>query len=203
MERAGLSRIREEEPSLPQGTQTREPVLDLREARLVRSAGEGNVEAFEALYRAHVGRVHAVCRRLLADPGRAEEVTQDVFVRAWQRIGTFGGRSRFSTWLHRIAINCSIDALRGEKRRRTRESEDEAAGDRDGAKHHRSSRPLETRLDLEAAIASLPDGARTVFVLHDVEGYRHGEISRMTGVAEGTSKAQLHRARHLLRGRLA
>jgi len=188
---------------LPQGTQTREPVLDLQEARLVRSARTGDMEAFEALYRAHVGRVHAVCRRLLADPGRAEEVTQDVFVRAWQRLDTFGERSRFSTWLHRIAVNCAIDALRGEKRRRSREQEDENAGDRVETGSNRPPRPPEARLDLESAIASLPEGARTVFVLHDVEGYRHGEISRMTGVAEGTSKAQLHRARRLLRGRLA
>jgi len=186
---------------LPEGTQVREPVLDLQEVRLVRSAQQGDLEAFEALYRAHVGRVHAVCRRILTDPGRAEEATQDAFVRAWQRLESFEGRSRFSTWLHRLATNAAIDALRAHARRSHREASEEdlpPRGESDGI----PPRPAEDRIDLEAAIASLPDGARTVFVLHDVEGYRHEEIARMTGTAEGTSKAQLHRARRLLRGRL-
>lgn len=188
---------------MPPGTPTREPVLDLQEARLVQSARAGDLDAFETLYRAHVGRVHAVCRRLLADPGRAEEATQDTFVRAWQRLDTFEGRSRFSTWIHRLATNCAIDLLRSEKRRAGRETADEE-GEGQGGQAGRGTRVNRTdaRIDLEAAIASLPEGARTVFVLHDVEGFRHEEIAEMTGTAEGTSKAQLHRARRLLRGRL-
>src|SRR5881398_998874 len=140
---------------------------------LIQRAQQGDQAAFEALYRAHVGRVYALCLRLTADRARAEELTQDAFVRAWERLASFRGESAFSSWLYRLTVNVVF------------------LGQRAG------------QLDLERAIAALPPGAREVFVLHDVEGYRHHEIARLNGIAVGTSKAQLFRARRLLREALS
>jgi RNA polymerase sigma-70 factor (ECF subfamily) len=143
-----------------------------------------------------VGRVHALCRRLCGDRGRAEDLTQDVFVRAWQRLGTFRGESLFSSWLHRLAVNVVLGEERSRSRRLdlARPAEDIAALELGGPDPERTGSG-----DLERAIAALPPGAREVFVLHDVEGYRHEEIAEMTGRSAGTCKAQLHRARSLLR----
>jgi RNA polymerase sigma-70 factor (ECF subfamily) len=163
-------------------------------AELVRRAQRGEVEAFEGLYRAHVGRVHAVCRRMAGDPAHAEELTQDVFVRAWERLGSFLGDAAFGSWLHRLAVNVVLEDARGERRRSARVAvmavPPETAAGGAGA--------LDARMDLDRALAALPPGARTVFVLHDMEGYSHGEIAALTGLAEGTLRAQLHRARRLL-----
>jgi RNA polymerase sigma-70 factor (ECF subfamily) len=137
---------------------------------------------------------------MAGDTNVAEEWTQDVFLTVWQKIASYEGRSRFSTWLYRLATNRAIDGLRSETRRSKSES---TTGDPEAwAPAPASPRP-ERGMDLESAIASLPGAARAVFVLHDVEGYRHHEIAEMTGMAEGTSKSQLHRARRLLRERLA
>jgi len=174
----------------------RTPDLD---PELVQRARQGDLEAFEALYRACVGRVLALCTRLCGDRDRAQDLTQEVFLRVWQRIERFEGRSGFFTWLYRVTVNRVTDALRAEMRREAREvhSNIEPLPPRsDGGK--RRIEPL----DLERALACLPAGARVVFVLHDVEGYRHAEIAAMTGIAVGTSKAQLHRARSMLRRRL-
>lgn len=158
-------------------------------------AAAGDRAAFERLYRTHVGRVYAVCVRMVGDRGRAEELTQDAFVRAWEKLAHFRGESAFGTWLHRIAVNVALNARKsaGVARARTVEDED--------AVESLPGRPLAPgdRMDLEAAIAKLPPGARRVFVLHDVEGYRHEEIAEMLGVTSGATKAQLHRARMLLR----
>jgi RNA polymerase sigma-70 factor (ECF subfamily) len=162
---------------------------------LIRRAQLGDRVAFEELYRAHVGRVYALCLRLTADRALAEERTQDAFVRAWERLATFRGESTFSSWLYRLTVNEVLLGRRAERRREQRivTSEDPAA----------LERPREAggglALDLEGALAALPPGAREVFVLHDVEGYRHEEIAQLTGIAVGTSKAQLFRARRLLR----
>jgi RNA polymerase sigma-70 factor, ECF subfamily len=166
----------------------------------VEGARGGDVAAFERLYRSHVGRVYALCLRLSADPVRAEELTQDVFVRAWERIDTFRGESAFGTWLHRIAVNTAMSDRRSRDRREARVAtvEDPAALERGSV----VPRPGE-RIDLERAMALLPPAARAVFVMHDVEGYGHREIAELTGRAEGTCKALLHRARQLLRERLA
>lgn len=163
---------------------------------LVARACDGDESAFAALYRAHAGRVYALCLRLEADSARAEELTQDVFVRAWERLRTFRGESAFGTWLHRLAVNVVLTDRRSAWRRsrRVMTTDDPAAFER--------ARDFETPgagLDLDQAIAALPPGARAVFVLHDVEGYQHGEIAVLMGVAEGTSKTQLFRARRLLR----
>lgn len=168
-------------------------------AALVRRAREGDVAAFEGLYRRTKDRVYALCLRLSADPQRAEELTQDVYVRVWEKLDRFEGRSAFTTWLHRLAVNVVLGEKRSEAARRKRvvAVEDPVALERP------SGMPSPGRgLDLERAIATLPDGARTIFVLHDVEGYKHDEIAEMNGIAVGTSKAQLHRARRLLRERL-
>jgi len=162
----------------------------------VRRAQSGDAEAFEALYRDNVGRIHALCLRMSGDPERAAELTQDVFVHAWRKLGQFRGEAQFSTWLRRLAVNLVLNALESDRRRQARvHSTDNLEAFDTG----RSMAPVETRLELEDAVAALPPGARSVFVLHDMEGYRHRDIAGMLGVAEGTVKAQLHRARRLLR----
>ena len=186
------------------------------DARLIERARSGDVAAFEHVYRREVGRVYALCLRMTADAARARELTQSVFVRAWDRLGSFRGDSQLSSWLHRIAVNEVLTEARTDRRRRARVvlAEDQGmASEGDGDVGARDDAPersgitqpddIETRLDLERAIAGLPPGARTVFVLHDIAGYRHEEISRMTGSAEGTLRAQLHRARKLLMEALA
>jgi RNA polymerase sigma-70 factor (ECF subfamily) len=189
--------IREENSDLVRTTPP--PAIDLEEAWVIRRVQEGDTEAFETLYRTHVRRVYGICRRITADTRLAAELTQDVFLRVWERIGQFRGTARFSTWLYRIATNRALDGLRGEIRRSTREMAVEQPAD--WAPPRPAPRP-ETRMRLEEAMESLPPAARAVFVLHDVEGYRHEEIAEMTGIAAGTSKSQLHRARRLLRERL-
>jgi len=169
-------------------------------SELVERAQRGDEEAFNALYRAHVGRVHALCLRLSGDAHAAGELTQDVFVRAWEALPSFRGESAFASWLFRLAMNVFLGKRRatGRRERRVFSTEDPAL-----LEQARERLQPGVRLDLEQAIAALPEGARAVFVLHDVEGYQHGEIARMTGIAEGTSKAQLFRARRLLREALA
>ncbi len=163
---------------------------------LVHRVQNGDGAAFEQIYRENVGRVYAICLRISANAGRAQELTQDVFVRAWEMIGTFRGESAFSSWLYRLAVNVVLVDLRAKKRRTARVmvTDDLSPYDR----NHNIAAPGAT-IDLERAIAVLPEQARAVFVLHDVEGYQHGEIAALLGIAEGTSKAQLHRARKLLR----
>lgn len=166
------------------------------ERRLVSRAQGGDMAAFEELYRRNVGRVYAVCMRMAGDASLAEELAQDVFVRAWERLGTFRGESAFSSWLHPLTVNVALSERRARRRRvaRVMTTDDLTPFE----KPTRTPGP-EAGLDLEKALAALPPGARSVFVLHDVEGYRHQEIADMTGVAEGTSKAQLHRARRMMR----
>lgn len=159
----------------------------------------GDRRAFERLYRANVDRVFSVCVRMVGDRAKAEELTQDVFVRCWEKLGTFRGDALFSTWLHRLAVNVVLNDREAEGRRRKRH--DDGIEDLDTIASG-EVRPLPVpglSLDLERAIAALPPGARRVFVLHDVEGYTHEEIGTMLGVTAGGCKAQLHRARMLLR----
>jgi RNA polymerase sigma-70 factor (ECF subfamily) len=162
----------------------------------VARARQGDEAAFQELYHAHVGRVYALCLRLAGDRSDAEELTQDVFVRAWERLATFRGESAFTTWLHRLTVNMFLMARRTATRRERRVMP--AADPADLERPH-ADPPAGLRLDLERAIARLPEGAREVFLLFDVEGYGHGEIAEMLGIATGTSKAQLFRARRLLR----
>ena len=170
----------------------------------VRRAQRGDVAAYESLYREQVGRVHALCLRITGDRGVAAELTQDVFVRAWERLAQFRGESVFATWLHRLTVNLVLEHARAESRRvrRVRFAGDvvghSAAAAADELTEARAVEPgfsPEQRIDFERAVAALPLGARTVFVLHDVEGYKHREIATLTGTAEGTLRAQLHKAR--------
>ena len=164
------------------------------EHELVARASAGDLGAFEELYRHSVSRVYALCMRLVADPGRAEELTQEAFVRAWEKLDSFRGDSAFATWLHRLTVNVVFSALRSRGRRESREEPlDTPSGPRAGER-----RDPVGAIDLERAIASLPPRARMVFVLHDVEGYRHREIAALAGITEGASKAHLHRARRRL-----
>ena len=166
---------------------------------LVRRAQAGDRAAFDALYHRNVERVYAVCLRMSADAGQAERLTQDAFVRAWQKLTSFRGESAFSSWLHRLTVNMVLEHDRRERRRRSRVESVERPESFEAAV---ASPDIELGMDLERAIATLPRGARTVLVLHDIEGYRHEEIAAMLGTAVGTTKAQLHRARRLLRDRL-
>jgi len=158
---------------------------------VVRRAQQGDVSAFETLYRTHAAAVFALCRRMTGNDRDARELVQDVFVRAWERLRTFRGESSLVTWLHRLAVNVVLGHLRSASRHRADELSDDIAGPT------RSDR-IDDRLDLDAALARLPDGARTVFVLHDIHGYSHEEIAQMTGTAPGTARAQLWRARRAL-----
>jgi RNA polymerase sigma-70 factor (ECF subfamily) len=167
----------------------------------VTAAARGDRLAFERLYRANVGRVFSLCARMVGDRARAEELTQDVFVRAWQKLAQFRGDSAFSTWLHRLAVNVVLNDRKSERRRNEKTSD---VDDVDTLPHERNAGPSGDSspglsMDIEKAIASLPPGARKVFVLHDVHGYTHDEIGSMLGVTAGGCKAQLHRARMLLR----
>jgi RNA polymerase sigma-70 factor (ECF subfamily) len=157
----------------------------------------GDARAFERLYRRHVPRIHALSRRMVG-PELAEDVTQDVFVRAWDKLALFGGKSSFGTWLYRLAINVCLGRRENAGKRRERFLRDEVSLER--ARAPRSQ--TEHRMDLDRAIDRLPEGARRVFVLHDVEGYKHREIGELLGISAGTSKSQLHEARMALRTHL-
>jgi RNA polymerase sigma-70 factor (ECF subfamily) len=164
-------------------------------------ASRGDRRAFERLYRTHMERVFSLCARMVGDRSHAEELTQDVFVRAWEKLAQFRGDSAFGTWLHRLAVNVVLNDRQVERRRRERH--DDGIEDVDTLSHG-DVRPHEVEvpglsIDLEKAIAGLPPGARKVFVLHDVQGFTHEEIGDMLGVTAGGCKAQLHRARMLLR----
>jgi RNA polymerase sigma-70 factor, ECF subfamily len=160
-------------------------------------AAAGDSYAFERLYRTHVARIHSLARRMLGRD-EADEVTQDVFVRTWQKLGQFRGESAFGTWLHRLAVNVVIERRRSYAIQRGRMSEDPEALDAAAVAPARG----DLRVDFEQAIEQLPPGAREIFVLHDVEGYKHREIAAMLDIASGTSKRQLHRARMLMRRHL-
>jgi len=160
-------------------------------------AAAGDRGAFERLYRGNMSRVYSLCMRMVGERTRAEELTQDVFVRAWQKLALFRGESAFGTWLHRLAVNVVLNARKAEGRSRKRTTDD---GDEiDNLPQPTMALAPGEALDIERAIALLPPGARRVFVLHDVEGYKHEEIGEMLDITSGGSKAQLHRARLLLR----
>jgi RNA polymerase sigma factor (sigma-70 family) len=169
------------------------------EPDLIRRAQAGDREAFDALYAASAGRVFALLLRLCADRAAAEQLTQNTFVTAWRRLATFRAESRFTTWLHRIAVNELLQEQRSADRRDARIHLQPHA---DLLQHAGRRANPDLRLDLERAIASLPPRARAVLVLYDVEGYTYEEIAHMTDVAAGTVKSQLHRARRLLQQRL-
>jgi len=165
------------------------------ETALVARARAGEMAAFEALYRRTCPLVFGLCLRMTSSRTQAEDLVQETYVRAWQKLASFRGDAAFSTWLTRLTVNVVLNALRSARRGAGREMT-----------HHDfalvmapAASEVGSRVDLERAISALPPGARAVFVLHDVHGFEHREIARMTGTAVGTSKAHLHRARRLLR----
>jgi len=165
---------------------------------LVQRASAGDRAAFEELYRRHRDRIYGLLWRLAGgDAALAEDLLQEAFVRAWRKLDSFRGDSRFATWLHRLSANVALTDRRTRVRTAGRETplddtiERVATGERDV--------PAPEQMDLEAAIAALPERARAVLVLYDIEGYSHAEVAELTGMAIGSSKAQLHRARRLVR----
>lgn len=176
------------------------PAVDNDHA-LVRASLGGDMAAFEALYRRHLGHVHGVISRLVGGQGqRAEDLTQDAFVRAWQALASYRFESAFGTWLYRLAANTALMELRSRRNQPAMDSDDEqldSLGNPDSAGHGTA-----LALDLDRAVATLPPRARAVLVLYDVEGWTHEEIATELDMAVGSSKAQLHRARRLLRTRL-
>lgn len=163
------------------------------EARWVEKAQAADTAAFERLYRAHVDRVYGLCLRMTGNVSEAEDCTQEAFIQAWNKLAKFRGDSAFSTWLHRIAVNTVLGRMRKSKRERDRvQAAAEAAPPPIVIEDDGSLR------DLSAAVERLPEGARHVFVLSAIYGYSHEEASGMLGIAVGTSKAQLHRARQML-----
>lgn len=181
-----------------------EPALDSTDAAgsppplaelLVARARRRDAQAFEELYRQHHRRVYALALRLARDRGRAEELTQEAFVRAWVALPGFRGDSSFGTWLHGLTVRVFLSETRMERRRAERF---EAGEDLDGYLAEALRAMPETSLALEKALAGLPEGARVPLLLYAVEGYKYEEIARLLGVALGTIKAQIHRARRLL-----
>lgn len=165
------------------------------ESQRVAKAQRGDLREFEWLYRRYLPQVYGLCRRMLESTEEAEDMTQRVFLRAWQRISEFGGSGAFGGWLRRMAVNLMIDE------RRARWREDMVELPEEGLPAPTAS--VGERVDLERAVAALPTGARRVLVLHDMEGFTHEEIGELLGVTAGTTKTQLHRARKALRKVLA
>lgn len=168
------------------------------ESETVKRAQSGDTAAFEQLYRAHSDRIHALCWRLCGgDTALAEDLVQEAFVRAWQKLHLFRGDSAFGTWMHRLAANVALS----DRRIRLKKVRSETAFDEVAERTLQGEKDVRSGLqsDLEQAISELPERARSVLVLYDIEGYRHQEIAHMTGMAVGSSKAQLHRARKLVR----
>lgn len=165
------------------------------ESALVERAQDNDTLAYEQLYEMHKGRVFALCVRLCSDRDMAEDLAQEAFVLAWRKLGSFRGDSAFGSWLYRITTNTVLSYLRKQKPFRNMLDVDEI--EEQGQKED-----IGLRMTLDDAIAGLPTGARTVFVLYSLEGYTHDEIGSLLGIAQGSSKAQLHRARQLLQAKL-
>ena len=168
------------------------------EFKLVEQAVRGNNDAFKELFTKNVQRIHTLCLRISADVNIAEDLTQEVFIKAWEKLNTFKFECKFYTWLHSIAVNQFMMHLRSSKRQSEKENEFEREIKQEVSKHSADS-----RIDLQKAIDKLPDQARMVLILHDIEGYKHIEISEMMSIQTGTSKAHLHRARKILRKELS
>jgi RNA polymerase sigma-70 factor (ECF subfamily) len=171
---------------------------------LAQRCARGDMAAFEELYRAHAGRLFSLALSMTGSAQDAEDLLQDTFLQAHRKLGGFRGESSLGTWLYRLAVNQCLDFLRGRQARMARGTE---SCDVEGAFEPVAEQPVvptaTSRIDLERAIARLPVGCRTAFVLHDVEGLAHHEVGTLLGVSEGTSKSQVHKARLRLRALLS
>src|SRR5205814_159659 len=197
-----LARNRPSAPNAPTSRQATKPVS---EAEAIRLAQAGDAPAFELLYQLHSRRVYALCLRMVNNPADAEDLMQEAFLQLFRKIGTFRGESAFSTWLHRMTVNVVLMRLRKKSLpvaslEETTEPDEETSGPRKdiGAPDLRLSGAVD-RVNLERSIEKLPPGYRTVFVLHDVQGYEHNEIADIMGCSVGNSKSHLHKARTRLR----
>lgn len=184
-----------------QSTESKESKLS--DYVLARKASEGDMTAFEELYRRHSRRVYSLCLRMTQNAAEAEDLAQEAFIQLFRKIGSFRGASAFTTWLHRLTVNQVLMHFRKRKSRHEQTATEEETPDRaEPGTENQDRMPVIDRIALDKAMAQLPQGYRTVFVLHDIEGYEHEEIARMLGCAVGTSKSQLHKARMKLRGLL-
>jgi RNA polymerase sigma-70 factor, ECF subfamily len=174
------------------------------EAALVERCRRGDLGAFEELYRAHAGRLYSLAVRMLGNHADAEDLLQDIFLSAHRKLDGFRGDSALGTWLYRLAMNQILDHVRSRAGRAGQVTDglDDASVLADAAGHRLADRAID-RIDLERALAELPDGCRAAFLLHDVEGLEHREVSDVLGIAEGTSKSQVHKARLRLRALLS
>ena len=176
------------------------------EAEAIERAKQGDEAAFEALYNLHKRRVYSLCLRMVSNPAQAEDLAQEAFLQLFRKIGTFRGESAFSTWLHRMTVNVVLMNLRRKglplvSLEETLETDEESPRKELGAQDMKLTGSID-RLQLQRAIDKLPPGYKTVFVLHDVEGFEHNEIAEMVGCSIGNSKSQLHKARLKLRDQL-
>ena len=170
------------------------------ELGLVERCRQGDLAAFEEIYRAHAGRLYSVAYRMVGNPTDAEDLLQDIFLAAHRKLDSFRGESALGTWLYRLATNLCLDHLRSRSARASSVTDplDEEIGGADAASRGLADSAV-TRMDLERALARLPAGCRAAFVLHDIEGLEHREVAEALGIAEGTSKSQVHKARLRLR----
>lgn len=187
------------DPKQRQGT-------ELTEAEAIERAKQGDAEAFQVLYDMHKRRVYSLCLRMTANTAEAEDLAQEAFLQLFRKIGTFRGESAFSTWLHRLSVNVVLMHLRkkGLPVVSLEETTQSTGGEEDTPKKDFGAEDVALagsidRLQLRKAVDSLPPGYRTIFVLHDVEGYEHNEIATIVGCSIGNSKSQLHKARMKLR----
>ena len=173
------------------------------ELQLVERCRQGELGAFEELYQAHSGRLFSLAVRMLGNPADAEDMLQEIFLSAHRKLDSFRGEAALGTWLYRLAMNQILDHVRSRAARTGQLTDglDDTSLLADAAGHRLADRAID-RIDLERALAELPEGCRAAFVLHDVEGLEHREVSDVLGIAEGTSKSQVHKARLRLRGLL-
>jgi RNA polymerase sigma-70 factor (ECF subfamily) len=174
--------------------------MDVNDVELVERSRGGDMAAFEAIYRRHAGRLYGLASRMAGSVDDGEDLLQEIFLQAYRKLGSFKGESSLGTWLYRLAVNHCLDFVRS--RRAKNDKMTESLADDEGAIPIPVRESPIVRLDLERAIASLPDGCREAFVLHDVEGFEHREIGELLGIAEGTSKSQVFKARMKIRAML-
>jgi len=187
----------------PSAARAGAPQVRADETALVARCRSGDLSAFEEIYRAHAGRLYSVACRMLGNPTDAEDLLQEIFLAAHRKLDSFRGDSALGTWLYRLATNLCLDYLRSRAGRTNQLTDalDDEPGLADAGSRGLADRAV-TRMDLERALTKLPEGCRAAFVLHDIEGLEHKEVAEVLGIAEGTSKSQVHKARLRLRALL-
>ena len=208
MEGDGVFQVEESTSSVsvlhtPTATEMETVEADAPDFRLTKLAALGNIAAFELLYERYHRRTYSLCLRMMSNPTEAEDLTQEVFIQLFRKIGSFRGDSAFSTWLHRMTVNQVLMHFRRRSVKNEKTSNDGEIPEQivPGTENQRRM-PVLDRIALTRAVEELPPGYKSVFILHDVEGYEHEEVARILGISVGTSKSQLHKARLKLRGLL-